>query len=162
MVGNAYWTQLLDEVEFTDYVATFADPARRIVDIEPWSYVIDGETLTANITAAAPQTFLTPMAGDADFVMSATSGFARAQGSTVMIVNAAVLVQILDLSSGRTFFNQATPLPFLAGAGGFPYLLPGPRVIKARSTLKTTALSAQVQTFTGFYMAFHGARIWYG
>lgn len=162
MPGNAFWTQLLDLVEYTDLIATFADPSKTIVDIEPYSYTIDGDALTANITATAAQSFITQMQGDADFVMTATSGFGRAQGSTALLVNAAILVQILDQSSGRTFFDQPTPLPFIAGQMGFPYLLPGPRVIKARSSLKTTAISCQVQTFTGFYLTFHGARIWYG
>jgi hypothetical protein len=162
MAGNAFWTQLLDLVEFTDYIATFADPARQIVDIEPYSYSIDGDAPPGFILQNQPIPFVTPMAGDADFVMIATSAFGRTGGSTLMLVNAAILVQIVDQSSGRAFFNQPTPLPFIAGQGGFPYLLPGPRVIKARSSLLTTANSAQINTFTGFYMTFHGARIWYG
>lgn len=161
-MSNAFWTQLLDMVEYTDYVATFADPARRLVDIEPYAYVIDGEVLPANITAAAPQSFITQMAGDSDFLMTYISGFGRPAGNTTLTVNPALLVQILDQSSGRTFFSGPAPMPMIAGQGGFPFLLPGPRVIKARSSLKTTAISAQVQAFSGFYMTFFGARMWYG
>lgn len=161
-MANAFRTQLLDMVEFTDYAAWFADPARQLMEVEPWSYSIDGDVLPASITATAPQSFNTPMAGDADFLMTYISGFARPAGTTQLTVNPALLVQIADQSSGRTFFSGPAGMAFIAGQGGFPYLLTSPRIVKARAALKTTAISAQAQSFTGFYMTFHGVRLWYG
>lgn len=162
-MANAFQVQLDDVVAYTEYVATFADPARTIVDIEPWSYIIDAEVLTANITQTVPQSFDVPMMGDADFVLTSMSGVARRSGgaNTAMIINPAVLVQITNLTTGRTFFNQPTPLPFFAGTGGFPNIVM-PQSIPARSTLRLRAISAQGISFTGFYFAYHGARIWYG
>lgn len=163
---NTFRRELLDMVGYSDYIATFADPSRQIVDIDNWTYTVDGDTLTANITQAVSQSFLTPMAGDNDFVLTYLSGFARSAastyGATNLIVNPALLVQITDLSSGRTFFSNPAPMPMIAGQGGFPFLLTSPRVIGPRSTLKTTAIAAQNQTFNGFYFCFHGSRIWYG
>lgn len=159
---NRFWTELLDLVEYTDFIATFADAGRPIVDIEPYTYTIDGEVLPANITATAPQNFNTQMAGDSDFVLTYLSGFARPAGNTTLTVNPALMLQITDLSSGRAFFSAPAPMAMICGQGGFPFLLTGPRVIRARSALKLTAISAQVQSFSGFYFSYHGARIWYG
>lgn len=159
---NAFQVQLLDMIGFTDYMATFAEQGREILEITPWTYAIDGNVLPANITQAAAQSFLTPMDGDCDFVLTYMSGFARPQGVTALTVNPALLVQISELATGRNFFAGPMPMPMIAGQGGFPFLLTGPRVLKPRQTLKTTAQSAQVQSFSGFYFCFHGARIWYG
>lgn len=159
---GAFWTTLLDMVQHTDYIATFADPARKIVDIEPYIYSIDGDVLSANITATAAQTFLLPMYGDNDFIMIGINGFGRIPASTAMIANPAIMVQIIDQSSARSYFAGPMPMPMIAGQGGFPYLLTGPRTVHARASLKVTAQSAQVQSFNGFYMSFLGARIWYG
>ena len=156
---GAFHTQLLDLVGYTDYAATFADPARQLMAVEPFSYVVDANA--ANITQTVQQTFDTPMLDDADFVMVSTSQFARPAGATNLTANPAVLIQIIDLSSGRAFFAGPSPLPMVAGQGGFNFILPGPKTIKARATLRTTAISCQAQTFNGFYMAFHGARLWY-
>lgn len=163
---NSFRRELLDMVGYTDYIATFADPSKTIVDIDNYTYSIDGQVLAANITQTVSQSFLTPMQGDNDFVLTYMSGFARSAaypyGAQLMIVNPALMVQITDLSSGRTFFNAPSPMPMIAGQGGFPFLLTSPRLIKPRSTLKTTAIAAQAATFTGFFFCFHGARIWYG
>lgn len=159
---NEFWRKLLDTIEYSDYIATFADPNREIVNIDDYTYTIDGQTLAANITATAPQSFNVIMDSDSDFVCTYMSAFGRATGQTVMQVNPAMLVQITDRSSARTWFNQPAPLPMIAGQGGFPFLLTSPRVIKPRTTLNVTARSAQVQTFTGFFFCFHGSRIFYG
>lgn len=177
---DTFQRELLDLVGFTSYVATFADPGRKILDIEPWTYTVDGDA-GVNITQTVPASFLTPMAGDSDFVLTYMSGFGRCAtssfGATVMLPNPALLVQISELNSGRNFFAGAgatvalggvltpsglAPMPMIAGQGGFPFLLTSPRVLRARSTIKTTAISAQAVTFNGFYFCFHGARIWYG
>lgn len=158
---NEFWRKLLDMVGYTDYIATFADPTRRILAIDTYSYSIDGNALTADITATAPQSFDVVMDSDSDFVCCYFSGHGRATGQTAMMVNPAMLVQIQDQASGRTFFSQPAPMPMICGQGGFPFLLTSPRVIKPRSTLTITARSAQVQSFSGFYFALHGARIFY-
>lgn len=162
--GAPFHVQLLDMIEFTDYMATFANPERELIDVEPWAYVIDADS-GVNITQTVSQQFLTPMAGDADFVMVGINGFARTAsnpyGATALVVNPALLVQIADLTTGRTFFDSPTPMPFIAGQGGFPFLLPGCKVMGARARLQTTVIAAQAVTWTGFYMAFHGARLWY-
>lgn len=162
-MANAFETQLLDIIKFTDFMASFADTNRQLVDVEPYAYTVDGNALAANITSIAPQTFTTQLDGDADFVMWACSGFGRFLGSTNLIPNPAIMVQIAIANTGRTFFAAPVPMPFIAGQGGFPHVFLGPRVIRARSALKTTATAAQPGvSFSGFYMTWHGARLWYG
>jgi hypothetical protein len=158
---NEFWRELLDTVGYSDYIATFADPARKVIFIDTYSYIVDGNTLSADITATAPQSFNIIMDTDSDFVCTYFAGFGRATGSTLMMVNPAMLVQISDRASGKTFFNQAAPMPMICGQGGFPFLLTSPRVVKPRTTLTLTARSAQAQSFTGFYFAMHGGRIFY-
>lgn len=177
---NTFHRELLDMIGATDYIATFADTGREILNIEPYTYTIDGNA-GVNITQTASAAFLTPMDQDSDFVLTYMSGFARNAaspfGATIMIPNPALLLQIKELNSGRNFFaglgatvalgGVATPaglapMPMISGQGGFPFLLTSPKVIRARSTLRTTAIAAQASVFSGFYFCFHGARIWYG
>lgn len=158
---NEFWRKLLDAIQYTDYIATFADPTREILNIDTYAYSVDGNVLPANITATASQSFNVIMDSDSDFVCTGMSGYGRALGSTLMMVNPAMLVQITDRSSGKTFFQAAAPMPMICGQGGFPFLPTSPRVVKPRSTLTLTARSAQVQSFTGFYFTFHGGRIYY-
>lgn len=157
---NAFRTQLLDMVGYTDLVATFADTGRPIVDIDTFTYSIDSNGPL--ITPAAPATFTTQMAGDNDFVLFSMSGMGRDNGTTDLMFNPALLVQITDATQGRTFFDRACPMPLIAGAGGWPFLLTGPKVLRARTTLKTTFSCAQARNFSGVYFCFHGGRIWYG
>lgn len=150
-------------VGFTDYAATFADPSRQILDIDNYTYSIDGNALPATITNVAAQSFDTQMQGDNDFVLFYLSAFARVQGETAMRINPALLIQIAELTTGRAFFSGPSPLPMVAGQGGFPFLLTGPKVIRPRSTLRLTAIAAQPgAAFSGLYFCYHGARIWYG
>lgn len=162
---NEFWRKLCDEVQATDYISTFADPTREILHIDNYTYSIDGNTLTAPITASASQSFNVVMDSDSDFVCTYLSGFGRsaasALGATIMIINPAMLVQITDRASARTWFNRPSAMAMLCGQGGFPFLLTSPRVIKARTTINVTAISAQVVSFTGFYFCFHGSRIYY-
>ncbi len=158
---NEFWRKLCDATGSDNYMATFGEPGRKIALIDNYAYTIDGETLSAPITQTAAQTFNVIMDSDSDFVCTYLAGFARATGGSVMIFNPAVMVQITDQASGRTWFNQAAPLPMIAGQGGFPFLLTSPRVIKPRSTLTVRAISAQAQSFSGFYFSFMGSRIYY-
>lgn len=162
---NEFWRKLCDEVGATDYISTFADPTREILNIDNYSYVIDGNVLTAPITQAASQNFNVIMDSDSDFVCTYLSGFGRnagsAQGATAMIINPAMLLQVTDKSSGRTWFNKPAPMAMMCGQGGFPFLLTSPRVIKPRVTLNVSAISAQNTSFTGFFFCFHGSRIYY-
>lgn len=46
-----------------------------------------------------------------------------------------ITVQITDSGSGRQLFNQPVPVPSVFGQGVLPYMLPIPRIFKARSSI---------------------------
>jgi len=158
---NEFWRKLCDTTGTDNYISLFGEPGRPIALIDNYSYTIDGNSLSADITQTAAQTFKIVMDTDSDFVCTFLSGSARATGGSVILFSPAVLVQITDEASGRTWLNQPAPLPMIAGQGGFPFLLTSPRVVKPRSTLSVRAISAQAQSFSGFYFTFHGSRIYY-
>lgn len=158
---NEFQRKLYDMCRSDSYLSLFAQHDRDILNIEPFTYSIDGNVLSANITQTAPQVFNLPMDANNDFVVTGLSGFGRAAGGSVMIINPAILIQIRDQAAARNFFNQAAPMPFICGQGGFPYLLGNNRLIRARTTLQITAISAEAQSFSGFYLTFHGGKIYY-
>lgn len=47
-------------------------------------------------------------------------------------------VQMVDTGSGRQLFNQAVPIPAVFGTGELPFILPVPRIFKARSSINFT------------------------
>ena len=164
---NEFWRRLLDVVQLSSYIGSFADPAREVLLIEPYTYSIDA--LGVNITSAAAQSFNLIMNSDSDFVVTGMSGGAlintgptTPNGTRCVEFTPSLLVQILDQSSGKTWFNRPTPLGQLAGAGGFPFLLTSPRVIPPRVTLSVSAQGAVAgATFNNFYFSMHGAKIYY-
>jgi hypothetical protein len=161
---NLFRRRAEDISGFTDYIASLADPTRRVLLIDTYSYVVD-DTDGTNITAAAPQEFDVVMDTDSTFVFLGLNAFGRtstAPISTEMNLNPALSLQIKDQSSGRNYFNQPAAVPLIAGAGGFPFLFPSPRIVAARSTLTlTVAAIGSTAVFDRFYAALHGARIFY-
>lgn len=160
---NEHQRRLLDVVEASNYIATFAEPGREILLIEPYTYSID--QLAVGITSAAAQTFNLIMNSDSDFVATMFSGGSRVAASPQVRTvewSPALLVQITDQSSGKTYFNRPTPLPMIAGAMGFPFVLTSPRVIKARTTLAISAQGAVAGAlYNDFFFSIHGAKIFY-
>lgn len=164
---NEFQRRLLDTVELSSYVASFADPTRRVLLIEPYTYSLD--QLAVNITSAAAQAFNLVMNSDSDFVVMGLAGGAlintgptTPNGTRCVEYTPALLVQITDQWSGKTWYNRPTPLGLLAGAQGFPFLLTSPRVVPARATLNVSAQGAVAgATYNNFYFSFHGAKIFY-
>lgn len=157
---NEFWRKLLDIVGGNSYVAMFADPNREILNIDNYAYVVENDATTP-VNLATVREFNVDIDSNSDFVLLEIAACAILNGETTPRLNPAILTQIIDRSSARTFFNTPTMLPHIAGFAGFPFLLTSPRVIKARSTLTITAQAAQNVTFSGFFMALRGARIYY-
>lgn len=166
---NARDRRLLDTVKFSSYVASFAEPGRHVLGVESYAYVVDQTGLT--LTSAAAQEFELVMDSDSDFVATFASGAAIVQapvigspanGNTCTEFAASILVQITDQASGKTWYNQPTPLPLIAGAGGFPFIMASPRVIRPRGALTVSVqAAASGVTFSAFYFALHGGKIYY-
>lgn len=162
---NEHWRRLLDVVEMSSYIASFAEPGREILLIEPYTYSID--QLGVGITSAAPQSFNLIMNSDSDFIATGFAGGARVSTAGAISTRQveftpSLLIQITDQAAGKTYFNRATPLGLIAGVAGFPFLLSSPRIIKPRTTLSVSAQGAVAgATFADFFFSIHGAKIYY-
>jgi len=166
---NVVERRLLDTVEFSSYIASFADPNRQVLAIEPYVYSVDEGGV--NITSAAAQSFDLVMDSDSDFILCTMSGAAvisvpaiavPANGNTVTEFSPALLIQITDQASGKTYFNIPTPLALIAGAGGYPFILSSPRIVRPRTTLSIAAQGAVAGvTYERFMFSLHGAKIYY-
>ena len=68
-------------------------------------------------------------------------------------------LQILDTGSGRQLFSAPVPLNALFGSGRLPYILPVPRIFKARTNISLTVASFEAANTNNIRMAFHGNKI---
>lgn len=161
---NEFQRKLQDLCGANSYIAKYADPARQILAIEPYSYVLD---VNGGFTVGnANSNFFIIMDNDSEFVWVSIAGAARTQGINIPDFNANALIQITDQSKGITLFSAPVPMAFIGGVAGFPFYLTSPKIIKPRSTIKISAgqdFPAVVPSnqFDGGYMALHGAKIYY-
>ena len=170
---NEFQRKLLDTVRFTSWIAAFADPARTLIGVEAYSYVVDARG--AAIDQLTAQSFNLVMDSDSEFACTYISGAAvisapvigaPANGNQVTEFSPSLEIQVRDQSSGRTWFDIPTPLPLIAGAGGFPFILASPRISKARSTITVEAKGSfhngpPSATFEDFMFCLHGAKLYY-
>jgi hypothetical protein len=164
---NEFERHLLDTVQFSTYIASFADQSRKVLAIENYAYSVDA--LGVDIDDTEAQDFNLIMDSDSDFVVVYMSGGALidtgpvvANGTRVTEFSPALLIQITDQAAGKTYFNIPSLLPLIAGAGGFPYLMAAPRIIHPRTTLTVSAQgAASGAVFNDFYFTLHGAKIYY-
>jgi hypothetical protein len=166
---NEFERRLLDIVEHNFSMGLYADPSRKILNIENYAYSCESFAAPGvnDISPTNPKSFNLIMDSDSDFVLTYMSGGATvnfAANQTKVQWNPALLVQVTDKSTGRTYFNQPTPLPMIAGMNGFPFLMSSPRVIKPRTTIKIDASTANNDAqslYNGFFFTLHGAKIYY-
>lgn len=167
--------RLLDTIRQNSYIATFADPSKQVLGCEFYCYSIDEVGLTFD--ALATQSFPIIMDSDSDFiitgitagvVVSAPTITSPANGNRVVEYSPGLTLQVLNESSGKTWFNNPTPLPIVCGTGGFPALMINPRVIKTRSTLQVSvgrpfyqASDDNTPDYSAFYFTLIGAKIYY-
>lgn len=171
---NEAQRRILDVLEWNNTIITYADPSRKVLDIEYYSYALDWNNPNGSakrLTPTTPRSFEIIMDSDSDFVATHMSGGAQINlattyggGQQKVQNNPALLLQITDKSSAKTYFNVPTLMPFVCGFNGFPFIFTSPRLIKPRSTMKfdfTTADDAGSCIFYGVYLAMHGAKIYY-
>lgn len=167
--------RLLDTIRQNSYIATFADPTKKVLGCEFYCYSIDETGLTFD--GAEPQSFPIIMDSDSDFIITGiTAGVVvsvpeitdPANGNRIVEYSPGLVVQVRNESSGKTWFNNPTPLPIICGTGGFPALMINPRVIKTRSTLTVSvgrahfaAADTNTPDYSAFYFTLIGAKIYY-
>lgn len=156
---NEFHRKLYDELASNDYIATFAEPGREIAAIDCYTYSIREDA--ANLTTT-PQEFNLVMDTDSDFVAVFASVATTLAGGVTLEMAPAILIQVREQWSGKSWYNVPTLAPLVAGQGGFPYIATSPRVIPARSKLTVQARAAHAAAaFPGFHYSLSGGRIFY-
>ena len=158
---NDFQRRALDILQQTDYISAVARPGRKIVNIDYFAYNARIGTDAAPIAAGATGQATVEIQADSDFVLTYMSGAVQNAIGGALIFNPNCPVQITDQGSGKTFFNIPTIMALAFGGGGFPFLLPSPRVINPNTSLLCQANNTTGGNLFGIYFAFHGARIFY-
>lgn len=152
----------LQILQASPYIKAFAKPGRQIASVRYYNYNgrigAPGAQLDLNI----PRVAAIETQADSDFIMTYISlGLLPAAGAALTF-NRNVTVQILDLSTGKNFFSQPTIMGLVGGAGGFPYVLPAPRVVNPNTSLQITAVNRDTTVnYLSLFVAFHGTRVFY-
>jgi hypothetical protein len=158
---NDFERRYLDILQRTDYISSVARPGKQIVNIDYFAYTLrigtDAVPIANNTTAQGT----IEMQSDSDFVLSYISGGCQSAVNGPMQTNLSVLLQMQDTGSGKTYFNTPTLMPLVCGAGGFPFLLPAPRVLNPNTNLLISASNITGANVFGVYIVLHGARIFY-
>lgn len=68
-------------------------------------------------------------------------------------------LMITDSGSGRNLMNIPTPIPAIFGTGQLPYILPQPRIFKARTNIAFTLVNASAGTTYDLRLALSGRKI---
>lgn len=132
--------------EFQQLQSLLADIyAGRRIDVRPFGYVFDFDTVADNGTVVATQKII----GNADFIVCSMSLGTRAE---TFIGNSTIL-QIEDSGSQERFFNQATPVNIFASTGseqarGITF----PRRVAGNSTLTATLTVSEPLTNPQLYL----------
>lgn len=121
--------------------------------------------LIASIAAGAQQTVNISIEADSDFTWIKSTVFAALAGAAQTDATAVLpqaTVQVQDSGSGRLLQNIAIPVSSIAGNGQLPFVLPIPRVFKARSTISLTfANISAAETYTNLRFALIGFKTFY-
>lgn len=158
---NQFQRKYLDLLKQTDYISAVARPGRQIVNIDYFVYTARVGSDAVPIPVLGTGRANVQMQADSDFVMTYISS-ASSTATGVINTTAAATVQLTDTGSGKTYFSAPTVLQAIGGYGGFPFLLPSPRVLNPNTILQIDIanLSSTI-TLPGVFFAFHGARIFY-
>lgn len=152
----------LDILNASPFIRAFAKPGRRVVRAQYFDYNTRIGSAASPLALNVPQLGNIETQADSDFVATYMTAGVLQLATSVMTFNRNVAFQVQDLSTGKNFFSQATIMGLLAGAGGFPYVFPAPRVINPNTNLAITVTNRDTATnYEGFFIAFHGMRLFY-
>lgn len=114
--------------------------------------IAHGATQNGNFQIEASSDFkLIKLAYFADIAAAAM------QLATLVVPN--VTLQITDSGSGRNLFNGAIPVPSIFGQGNLPFILPLPRIFRARSNIQIVATNFDAAVDYNLRLAFIGTKI---
>lgn len=159
-------SRYLDVLNNSPYMKSILQPGKRANEIEYYCY--NGQLGTAAVPLApnVPQTITFDTQADSDFAVTFMTGAVQEITGAGMAFNDNVAIQFTDTSTGKTFFNRPTVMGLVTGAGGFPFVLPAPRIIRPNTTIQVTAINRDTVVNGGagpvtLFYALHGTRIFY-
>lgn len=159
---DTFQQNYLNLLQGSPYIKSIARSGQNIVNIAYYCYNVQIGSLATPLALNTPQIGLIETQADSDFAVSYLAASARNAAGDNILFTANITLQIQDLATGKLFFNQPTIFPLVTGAGGFPFVLPAPRVINPNSTIQCTANNRDAtQNFSGLFLALHGVRIFY-
>lgn len=157
----------LDILNASPYMRSILQPGRRAVEVAYYCY--NGQIGNAAVPLAplVPQSVFFDTQADSDFAVTFMAAAVIETTNGAAMYNDNVAIQFTDTSTGKSFFNVPTVMGLVTGGGGFPYVLPAPRVIRPNTTLQVTAINRDTIVNGGagpvsLYWALHGTRIFYG
>lgn len=98
---------------------------------------------------------------DSDFELIKLSAQCNTNGSDTLLTLDAVqaTVMIVDSGSGRQLMNIPAALNTIFGTGQLPYILPQPRIFKARTNIAFTVVNTSVGTTYDLRLSLNGRKI---
>lgn len=167
MPASPFQARYLSILKASPYLAAVLRPGKDPVDIAYYAYNTRIGTDAVPLATGVAQTQTIETQSDSDFVLTFLSAAVQPTAGGPMQYNANVTLQVQDLSTGKLMFSTDAAIGLVTGAGGFPFVLPAPRVwapnisIACKVTNHDAIMNAGAGP-VGVYLAFHGTRIFYG
>jgi hypothetical protein len=117
--------------------------------------------ITLTLAASTSATGNINIQADSDFAWKKATYFAdlavAVQTAATRVIPIADIL-ITDTGSGRQLMNEAVPINNLFGTGEIPFILPNPKVFRARSTLNIQVTNRAASEYT-LKLSFIGAKM---
>lgn len=166
MQSDPFAQRYLEILKASPYLASVLRPGRQVANIAYYAYNGRIGTDAAPLANGVPQVGTVETQADSDFVLTFIMAAVQPTAGGPFQYNANVAWQITDLSTGKPLFSADAAIALTSGAGGFPFVLPAPRVygpntsIQVRVTNHDPIMNGAAGP-VGLYFAFHGTRIYY-
>jgi len=117
--------------------------------------------IAASLAAGASVTQSFNIAGDSDFFWTKFAAFALV-GGTATTRSAdqlpAVLMTLVNTTTGRQYSSNPVPLPNMAGTGPLPFIIPMITLWEKKSTIQITLQNEGNAAYSNLHLSFHGIK----
>ena len=118
----------------------------------------------ASIANGASSTGTINIQADSDFVLQKMTYFAdisaAVQTNSSRVIPLATIL-VTDSGSGRNLMESAVPISSIMGTGNVPFILPKPKLFKARTTISITVANFSASTTYAIRLSFIGYKVFY-
>lgn len=163
---DPFAAKYLEILTASAYLAPVLRPGRPVAAVSYYAYNGRVGSDAVPLANGVPQTFNVETQADSDFVLTFITAALQPTAGGAFQYNGNVAWQITDLSTGKPLFSADAAIALTSGAGGFPFVLPAPRVYGPNTTIavKVTNHDAIMNAGNGpvgLYFALHGSRVYY-